>query len=419
VASLPQDSFGRITDEAIARYRKRLDVPYGRPKAPHNSEAHHDSIRHFAWGYGDDNPLFNNPSHGKGTRWGTMIAPPLYLLTMGEDEVGAIPREIRAESKGALAGVHLFNSGTEVEFFKPVRPGDRLVETVRLVDLQEKESRFGGGRSVISYNEHTYQHVETREVYAVRLSWYVHTEREKSRKANREGTVEVPRYEPEQLDEITAKVLEEKPRGTEPRWWEDITVGDTVGPLYKGPLTLSDVVCYHIGMGTGGDYGWGPLRLGVKRRQEMPGFYTRNEYGVWDVVQRVHWDDGWAKSIGAHRPYDYGMTRQLWLSHLITDWMGDDGWLARLRLELRRFNYIGDLSVVQGQVTDKPEPGRVTIGLKILNQEGVETTLGEASVLLPTRQQPVPHLPASPPVPESVARAQADRRASETGEGRE
>lgn len=409
MTSTKSDSFGLITDEAIARYRARIDVPYGRPKAPHNLEAHPDTIRHFAWGCGDDNPLFNDTRYGAQTRWGSIIAPPLYLLTMGEDEVGPIPRDVRAASKGALAGVHLFNSGTEVEFFRPIRPGDRLVETVRLVDLQEKESRFGGGRSVISYNEHTYQHKETRDVYAVRLSWYVHTEREKAKTADREGTVSTPSYESDFLEEINQKVLAERPRGAEQRLWEDVQVGDIVGPLHKGPLTLSDVVCYHIGMGTGGDYGWGPLRLAAQRRQEMPGFYTQNEFGVWDVVQRVHWDDAWARSIGAKRPYDYGMTRQLWLSHVLTDWMGDDGWLAKLRLELRRFNYVGDLSLVQGTVTGKPRPGEVTISLEIVNQDGVRTTHGEATVLLPTRDA-VPEPPACPPVPESVARAQVERR---------
>lgn len=410
MSSSKYPDFGRITDEGIARMRARLNVPYGRPKPPHNREAHPDTIRHFAWGYGDDNPLYNDPAYGKGTRWGGMVAPPLYLLTMGEDEIGPIPPEVRQRSKGALAGVHLFNSGTEIRFYRPIRPGDRLAEAIRLVDVVEKKtSRFGGGRSVISYNEHVYQHVHTREVYAVRLSWYVHTEREAARKANREGAIQPPKYDPDMLAEIEELVLAEKPRGAEPRWWEDVNVGDVVGPLYKGPLTISDIVCFHIGLGTGGDYGWGPLRLAAKRRREMPGFYTRNEYGAWDVVQRVHWDEAWAKAIGAQRPYDYGQTRQVWLSHLLTDWMGDDGWLASLRLELRRFNYVGDLSRVEGKVIDKPREGEVKIRLSIVNQDDVETTSGEATVLLPTRATPAPALPMPPAVPPSVLEAQRTR----------
>ncbi|MFI7166252.1 MaoC family dehydratase N-terminal domain-containing protein [Rhodococcus erythropolis] len=397
---------GRITDEGVDRMRMRLDVPYGRPKPPHNREAHSDTIRQFAWSYGDDNPLYSDPDHGASSRWGGMIAPPLFLLTMGENEVGGLPKDVRDRSRGALAGVHLFNSGTDITFYRPIRPGDRVTEAARLVDVVEKSSNFGGGRSVITYNEHTYQNAASREVLAVRQSWYVHTERESSKKAGKEKKVELPRYSEEEIARIESEVLAEKPRGAVPRYWEDVCVGDSLGRLHKGPMNISDIVSFHIGVGTGGEYGWGPLRLAAQRRSEMPGFYSRNEFGSWDVVQRVHWDDGWAKSIGGARPYDYGQMRQQWLAHLCTDWMGDNGWLDRLRLELRKFNYVGDLNVVSGKVSNLPAPGIVEADLEIVNQRGESTTFGEARILLPTRTSGDPELPMCPEVPASIQRAQ-------------
>jgi hypothetical protein len=138
----------------------------------------------------------------------------------------------------------------------------------------------------------------------------------------------------------------------------------------------------------------------------MRGFYSRNEFGGWDVVQRVHWDDAWAKSIGGARPYDYGQMRQLWLQHLTTDWMGDAGWLDRLTLELRKFNYVGDLSVVSGEVTGLPVPGTVEVELRVTNQRDEVTTTGSARILLPTRTGGDPELPPAPEVPASVLRAQ-------------
>ena len=42
-------------------------------------------------------------------------------------------------------------------------------------------------------------------------------------------------------------------------------VGDEVGPMVKGPLTVTDMVCWHVGMGMG-LYGVKPLRLGYKNR---------------------------------------------------------------------------------------------------------------------------------------------------------
>jgi acyl dehydratase len=400
VTNTPEE--GRITDDGIARMRERLNVPFGRAKPPHNRCAAADTFRHFAWGYGDDNPLFTDEDYARGTRWGGLVAAPMYLLTMGENEVGPLPRDVRERSRGALRGVHLFNAGTKVEFFRPIRVGDRIAESIRLVDVTERTSRFAGGnRSVISYNEHVYQHVASRDVYARRLSWYVHSEREAARSAGRDASIPEPDYELDELEEIHQKLLAESARGAKPRYWDDVSVGEVIGPLHKGPMTVSDVICMHIGLGTGGEYGWGPLRLAAQRRAEMPSFYTRNQFGVWDVVQRVHWDEAWARQIGAVRPYDYGQTRQMWIAHLLTDWIGDDGWLSWFECEFRKFNYVGDYSIVSGTVTGLPAPGAVDIDVAIVNQRQEQTTTGRAQVLLPTRDSAVA-LPDSPDPPREV-----------------
>jgi hypothetical protein len=170
-----------------------------------------------------------------------------------------------------------------------------------------------------------------------------------------------------------------------------------MGTLLKGPLRVTDIVGLHIGLGPG-EYGWGALRRASKRRTELRGFYTRDASGAWDVVQRLHWDPGWAQEIGAARTYDYGMMRMMWLGHLCTDWMGDDAWLARLRCEFRRFNYVGDLQTVTGTVTAKPSPGVVEVELAATNQRGEVTSPGDATILLPTRADGPPRLP-EPSVP--------------------
>ena len=59
--------------------------------------------------------------------------------------------------------------------------------------------------------------------------------------------------------------------------------------MVKGPLTVTDLINMHMG---GGWFGYGnpPLRLAFENRKKMRGFYTKNEFGAWDVVQRVHWE---------------------------------------------------------------------------------------------------------------------------------
>ena len=45
-----------------------------------------------------------------------------------------------------------------------------------------------------------------------------------------------------------------------------------------------------------------------------------------------------ALKVGAPDAYDYGPERCSWMSHAITNWIGDDGMLHKLYCEIRRHN---------------------------------------------------------------------------------
>src|SRR5690606_2262529 len=151
------------------------------------------------------------------------------------------------------------------------------------------------------------------------------TERTKARERRKYDDVRIEPYTDEQIAEIEAQYASERPRGAEPRYWEDVNEGDSVGPLVKGPLTVTDIVCWHVGMGMG-MYAVAPLRLGWKNRQRIPRFFHRDPQNVPDVMQRVHWDPEFARRSGNPTTFDYGRMRENWLIHLCTDWMGDDAW---------------------------------------------------------------------------------------------
>ena len=107
-------------------------------------------------------------------------------------------------------------------------------------------------------------------------------------------------------------------------------------------------------------------RIAYKNRQRIAPFYVKNEYGVPDVAQRVHWDSAWAQAIGNPMAYDYGVIRDCWLSHYMTDFMGDDGWLVSQSSEIRKFNYIGDTHIFTGEVVDKRhEDGRCVVDIEM------------------------------------------------------
>jgi len=227
----------------------------------------------------------------------------------------------------------------------------------------------------------------------------VRTEREKAREKKKYDAVELAAYSDGQIDEIEAQYACERARGAESRWWEDVDEGDEVGPMVKGPLTVTDMICWHAGMGMG-LYGVKPLRLGYQNRRRIPRFFHRDAQNVPDVMQRVHWDPEFARRAGNPTTYDYGRMRETWLIHLCTDWMGDDAWLWKLDCEFRKFNYVGDTQWLRGRVVRKLiAPGdrpAVELELEAVNQRGEATTPGHATILLPSRAHGAVRLPDPP-----------------------
>ena len=144
--------------------------------------------------------------------------------------------------------------------------------------------------------------------------------------------------------------------------------------MVKGPLTVTDMICWHAGMGMG-LYGVKPLRLGYQNRTAHPALLPpRRPQNVPDVMQRVHWDPEFARRSGNPTTFDYGRMRETWLIHLCTDWMGDDAWLWKLDCEFRKFNYVGDTQWLRGRVVRKyladGDRPAVDLELEAVNQRG-------------------------------------------------
>ena len=71
------------------------------------------------------------------------------------------------------------------------------------------------------------------------------------------------------------------------------------------------------------------------------------------AVERVHWDPYMAAEIGMPNAYDYGSQRGGWATHFMTNWAGDDGWVAECYPFYRGMNFVGDLTRIKGEITGK------------------------------------------------------------------
>ncbi len=390
-----------ITDEAVDRLRQRIGIPVPHPMPPHYRRPGTDAFRNVAVAYGDDNPLWCDPDYAGSSRWDGPLAPPPLVggdTLIGENEVVEVADDHRDLMKGdPLRGVHAFYAASSREWWAPLRPERRCFRRNALVGVLDKPSEFAG-RSVHEWTGEVFRD-ETGQLLSGQYRLMVRTERTKARERKKYDAVALASYDDADIDRIDAQYGTEGPRGPVTRWFEDVAVGDRVGPMVKGPLTVTDMVCWHVGMGMG-LYGVKPLRLGYENRQRIPRFFHRDDQNVPDVMQRVHWDPEFARRSGNPTTFDYGRMRETWLIHLCTDWMGDDAWLWKLDCEFRLFNYVGDTQWLEGTVVrrylaDGDRPA-VDLELAAVNQRGEVTTPGHATVLLPSQEHGPVRLPDPP-----------------------
>ena len=368
--------FSLITDEAIASLRSQIGVPSPRPM-PYIEEATKDAIRHFAHGMGDRNALWTDEDYARRTRHGDLLGPPCLLYAMDRIVGGYVM---------GLPGVHAMFAGTDWEWFQPIRRGKRIVGRSFLKDVIEKRSAFSGRSVQQVYHTDFYDQREAR--IAAADSWCIRTQRDVARDRDKYGYMKVKRWTPEEITAIRAEYAREQIRGATPRHWEDTHVGEELPAIIKGPWTPMTSICFV--------QGWGGLyiranAIAFEMYERHPALGIPDGHGIPQPPERVHWEDEFAREVGVPAAYDYGPERVSWASNLLTNWMGDDGFLRKLAVRVERFNIAGDLTRFSGRVTAKyPDADghpAVDIALQGTNQRGEISVQGMAAVTLPWRSQ--------------------------------
>ncbi len=372
VGSAPAE--GQITDEAIENAKAMIGLQL-RPEGPYLQDASPDTLRNWCNGIGDLNPLYRDPGYGHATRYATQLGHPMFPMAYGW----------LGRTRWGLPGVHGFYAGNDWELFRHVRPGDRISAVERVVGVQEKESKFSG-RLVLQYVEASYYN-QRSELVARALGTCTRHERKAARDAGKYDDIKQHDYTEEERDRIDQAILDEPKniRGANVRYWEDVQEGEELPPIARGPLSLMDTMGFLVGCGRGHTHGV-VLQAAVKH----PGHFFRNPEagGGVEYTGIGHHRESVAKEVGVPGTYDYGPQRSAWMCSLVTNWMGDAGFLKRVRTEMRRFNIVGDTTWCTGKVLRKyvkDNTGLVDIELAAVNQRGEVTTPGLATVALPSR----------------------------------
>jgi len=370
--------FPKITDEALDDLRRRIGVPIVDTAEPWCYEATRDNIRHYAHGIGDDNPLWRDPEYAAGARFGGIVAPPSFLFACDRIISGYV---------GGMPGVHAMWAGADWAWHLPIRRNDEITTEAALKALIPHQTRFAGRAIQQVYTVRFFN--QNRELVAEADSWCFRTDRDVARE---EGTKYTDvrsrperRYTEAELEKVWRMYAAEEIRGARPRYFEDVAVGDALPEMAKGPMTVTGFIAFA--------QGWGGLyiranKLAWRQVHRHRGLGIPNRFNIPDCPERVHWENEFALMVGAPGAYDYGPERCSWLTHHMTNWMGDDGFLRKASCKIRRHNPEGDILVISGKVVGKSvEDGRhlVRIEQEARNQDGELSVVGEGVVELPAR----------------------------------
>lgn len=382
-------TWGTITPEGIAEAAKLIGTPLRRDRMQWIEATTRDAIRHFAWGIGDNNPLWFDREYAAKSPWQRIVAPPCILYAV--DNTVIAPK---------LPGLQWIYAGTSWTWYEQIYVDDVFRTEVRLIDQIEKQGRrFSSWLLQIGearfYNQHD-------RLVAVAIGRCARTPRGDALvKAKGEGqtaTREAHRYTAEEIAEIEAATLAEPRRGDVPLYFEDVAVGDEIPQVVRGPLSIIDIMAWYSAQQGAQPYG-GVHGDALRYRQRHADYHINKTTGARESAGRGHLEAKTGGDVGMGGAYDIGPQRISWAQHMLTNWYGDHGFLHHLDVAVRRPNIVGDTLWWRGTVTGKRSVGAhdfVDIAVTAHNQDQAVSANGTAIVALPSRKRGAVSLPIGP-----------------------
>jgi len=110
-------------------------------------EVEKGAIRRYADAVGDFNPLYWDEEYAAKSRYGSIIAPPGFFgWPTRWSQWGPTYTNLREELMAALARAgyrRALDGGIDYEFFSPVRAGDILAASPKIIDIYQRETKTG------------------------------------------------------------------------------------------------------------------------------------------------------------------------------------------------------------------------------------------------------------------------------------
>ncbi len=117
-----------ITDE--------LGDKIGEEWEPRVYEIEKGMIRRFVQAIDDPNPLWQDEEYAKKSKYGGIIAPPTFILTIGFEQ-------IQQQMLESIPYKTLLHGATELECYHPIRPGDIVTVTTKITNVRQRQGKMG------------------------------------------------------------------------------------------------------------------------------------------------------------------------------------------------------------------------------------------------------------------------------------
>ncbi len=321
-----------------------------------------NDIRRWVQGMQYANPLFYDREAAEAGPFGEIIAPQSFAVCCDVGH-GASPA-----IAGKIPGSHMIFGGDEWWFYgSRIRPGDQLHSERRFLDYVIKQTKFAGP-TMFSRGETA--HVNQR---GERVSRQVSTAvRYLAGRARDLGYFQEaaprPAWTREQLDDIERKRTQwiTSGSGGDGRRLGDVQVGETLATRPIGPHTIQSFTtewrAFTFTV-------WGASTRGVSRNIQEAGWLSEMAQGETEEIgvnpaqndglyrgpSRGHTDSEHAKLIGMPRGYGYGASMGAWVLDYVGYWAGARGFIRHSNVQYRFPPFEGDVSFLDGEVTDVRE----------------------------------------------------------------
>lgn len=367
----------KFTDTLLEQMRGMIGVELRTESCVNNEFATRLPILRFCEGIGDDNPLWIDRDYAQATAFGGLIAPPSFIFAC------------LASIQFGWAGLGGFHAETKLEFYKVIREGDKITPRVYFDGFDGPSESSFAGRRIKDYIRQEYYN-QNDELVAKFICSRMRFERGEMQSRRDSRKIELPHpWTDAELEAIENDILAEVPRGAEPRYWDDVQVGDEISILTKGPIGLTDEIAF-VAAGAAPIPRLAAHRVSLKKYRKHPKWAFRDpKTNALEPVYSVHYNDYAASLQGAQIAYDVGIQRTCWQIQSLTDWMGDTGILKSADSQYRAHVYLSDVVRLGGRVEAKEidENGEHIVRLTTWahNQRGDNCMPGTAVIALPHR----------------------------------